>query len=70
MNAEAQYRNTDQARQRASGAIANAEFAVAMARCENKEGTDKNACIRQAQEALRAVAKAGQKTVAAGPGIR
>lgn len=69
MNAEAQYRNTDQARQRASSAIANAEFAVAMARCENNEGTDKNACIRQAQ-ALRAAAKVGQKTAAAGSGIR
>ena len=73
MNAEAQYRNTPQIRQKARIDIANAEFAVAAARCENSEGNDKNSCIRHAR-ALRAVAiaaaKDGEKTVAAGTGMR
>jgi hyperosmotically inducible protein len=67
--AEAHYRNTPQARQKASIDIANAEYGVAKARCEAKDGSDKEACIRLAN-ALRsfaiAEAKSGRKIVAAG----
>lgn len=51
MNAEAQYRNTDQARQRASSAIANAEFAVAMARCE--QGRHRQEHLHQASPGIK-----------------
>ncbi|OGB25352.1 MAG: hypothetical protein A3I66_02705 [Burkholderiales bacterium RIFCSPLOWO2_02_FULL_57_36] len=72
-NAEAQYRNTAQARQKTGTDIANAEYAVAKARCESKEGNDKSACIRHAY-ALRiaaiAAAKAAQTTANAGTGAR
>lgn len=67
MNAEAHYRNTAQARQQANMAIANAEFAVAKARCEIRQDNEKNVCIKQA-EATRVAAiksaKASQKTLA------
>lgn len=65
-NAEAHYRNTAQARQKADIDIANAEFSVAKARCEFKEGSDRQACLRQAEitrAAMIGAAKVGHKTV-------
>jgi hypothetical protein len=58
--AEAQYKNTPQARQKAATDIANAEYAVAKAKCESNEAGDKNVCIRRAN-ALRMVAIAEAK---------
>ncbi len=46
--AEAEYKNTREARLKASTDIANAEYAVAKAKCESMEGTEKNACLRHA----------------------
>jgi hypothetical protein len=59
-NAEAEYRKTPQARLKARTDIANAEYAVAKAKCESIGGGDKEACLREAN-ALRAVAIAEAK---------
>ena len=67
--AEAQYRNTAQARQKAATDIANAEYAVAKARCESTEDNDKSACVRYAnalRSAAIATAKDHQKTTELG----
>lgn len=67
MNAEAHYKNTAQARQQANMAIANAEFAVAKARCETTQDNERNVCIKQAEATRIAAiksAKANQKTLA------
>jgi hyperosmotically inducible protein len=62
--AEVQYRNTAQARLKASIDVANAEYRVAEAKCQSHADNEKKFCIRQAN-ALRSVAianaKAGQK---------
>lgn len=62
--AEAEYKNTAEARLKASTDIANAEYAVAKAKCESMEGMEKNTCLRQAN-ALKIVtifeAKAAQE---------
>ncbi len=47
--AEAKYRNTAQARQKARTDIVNAEYRVAEARCQSQDGNVKNVCIRQAK---------------------
>jgi hypothetical protein len=60
--ADVQYRNTAQARQKASIDIANAEYRVAEAKCQDQDGNEKNVCIRQAN-ALRAVAIGNAKAV-------
>lgn len=67
-NAEAHYRNTPQVRQKVNIDIANAEFSVARARCETRQGSDRLACMQQAEIARAAVigaAKVGNKTVTA-----
>ena len=60
MNAEAHYKNTAQARQRANIAIANAEFSVAKARCEFRQDNEKNFCIKQAETTRVAAIKSAQ----------
>lgn len=65
-SAEARYKNTAQARTKASTDIANAQYAVAKARCEDKQDNDKDACLRYAVAAhAMALAQAKSGTVMA-----
>ena len=66
-NAEAQYKNTEKARQDAAITAAHADYDVAKEKCDDKKGTDKDVCIKEAKAAeTKAVsdAKATQKVAA------
>lgn len=67
-DAEAQYKNTDKARRDAKIAFAEADYAVAKAKCDALKGNDKDVCIKEAKAAetrATADAKATQKVAAA-----
>ena len=66
-NAEAQYKNTDKARQDAIITAAKADYDVAKEKCDDKKGNDKDVCIKEAKAAeTKAIAdaKATQKVAA------
>ena len=66
--AEANYKNTEKARSDATIAAAEADYDVAKARCDAKNGNDKDVCIKEAKAAetkAKADAKANQKVAAA-----
>jgi len=66
-NAEAQYKNTDKARQDAVIAGAKADYDVAKEKCDDKKGNDKDVCVKEAKAAeTKAIAdaKATQKVAA------
>jgi len=66
-DAEAQYKNTDKARRDARIDTAEAEYAVAKAKCGARTGNDKDVCIKEAKAAeakAKADAKATQKIAA------
>ena len=66
-DAEAQYKNTDKARQDAAIAAAKADYDVAKEKCDDKTGNDKDVCIKEAKAAeTKAIAdaKATQKIAA------
>ena len=50
-DAEAQYKNTDKARRDARIAAAEADYEVAKAKCDAKNGNDKDVCIKEAKAA-------------------
>jgi hypothetical protein len=62
--AQARYRDTPRARLDASIAEANADYAVARAKCGTKSGPDRRACIRTAralqQDAITAAMRANR----------
>ena len=60
--AEAAYENTPQARTEANMAIADADYAVAKAKCEAKDAAQKELCLKQAGSARsKAEAKASEE---------
>ncbi len=66
--AEAQYKNSDKARRDARINAAEADYAVAKAKCGTKVGNDKDVCIKEAKAVeTKAIAdaKATQKVAAA-----
>ena len=66
--AEAAYEGTPKARSRATSAIAEANYKVARARCDERTGNDKDVCIKVAKAGLtkaKADANANRKTVEA-----
>jgi hypothetical protein len=66
-NAEAQYKNTEKARQDAVIAAAKADYDVAKEKCDDRNGNDKDVCIKEAKAAeTKAIAdaKATQKVAA------
>jgi hypothetical protein len=66
-NAEAQYKNTDKARQDAAIAAAKADYDVAKEKCDDKKGNDKDVCVKEAKAVeTKAIAdaKAAQKVAA------
>jgi hypothetical protein len=66
-NAEAQYKNTEKARQDAAITAAHANYDVAKEKCDDQKGNDKDVCIKEAKAAeTKAVAdaKATQKIAA------
>jgi hypothetical protein len=66
--AEAQYKSTPRARASARTAIANAEYEVAIAKCDSQTGNEKDVCIKEAKAAKIAFiadAKADKKVVTA-----
>jgi hypothetical protein len=66
--AEAQYKDSDKARRDARIAAADADYAVAKAKCDALKGNDKDVCVKEAkatQTAATADAKATQKVAAA-----
>jgi hypothetical protein len=67
-DAEAQYKNTPRAQASARKDIADADYAVAKAKCDGAAGNEKDVCIKQAKAAKVAAvadAKADKKTVEA-----
>ena len=63
-NAEATYKNTPKAREHAAHEIAEADYEVAKERCDDKNGNDKDVCVKEAKAAMtraQADAKAAQK---------
>ncbi len=63
-NAEATYKNTPKAREHAIHEIAEANYKVAKERCDDKNGNDKDVCVKEAKAAMtraQADAKAAQK---------
>jgi len=63
-NAEAQWKNTPKARERAQHEIAEADYQVAKERCDDKGGNDKDVCVKEAKAAMvkvQADAKASKK---------
>lgn len=66
--AEAQYKNTPRAKANARKDIADADYAVAKAKCDSAAGNEKDVCIKQAKAAKVAAvadAKADKKAVEA-----
>ena len=66
--AEAAYKGTPKARAHAIDEIAEANYKVAMERCDDRTGNDKDVCIKVAKAELtkaKADAKANRKTVEA-----
>ena len=66
-DAEAQYKNTDKARRDAKIDTAEADYAVAKAKCGARTGNDKDVCIKEAKAAevkAKVDAKATQKIAA------
>jgi len=59
-NAEAQYKNTEKARQDAAITAAKADYDVAKEKCDDKKGNDKDVCVKEAK-AAHAKAKADAK---------
>ena len=62
--AEASYKNTPKAREHAIHEIAEANYKVAKERCDDKNGNDKDVCVKEAKAAMtraQADAKAAQK---------
>lgn len=62
--AEAQWKNTPKARERAQHEIAEADYKVAKERCDDKGGNDKDVCVKEAKASMTKVmadAKASQK---------
>jgi len=63
-NAEAEWKNTPKARQRALHEIAEADYKVAKERCDDKRGNEKDVCVKEAKAAMTKVmadAKATKK---------
>jgi hypothetical protein len=60
--AEAAYKDTDRARQRAAKEIAEADYKVAKEKCDDLSGNPKDVCVQEAKAAL-AKAKADAKAV-------
>jgi hypothetical protein len=66
-NAEAQYKNTEKARQDAAITAAKADYDVAKEKCDDKKGNDKDVCVKEAKAVeTKAIAdaKATQKVAA------
>lgn len=66
--AEAQYKNTPRAQANARKDIAEADYAIAKAKCDSAAGNEKDVCIKQAKAAKVAAvadAKADKKTMEA-----
>lgn len=66
--AEAAYEGTPKARSRATSAIAEANYKVARARCDERTGNDKDVCIKEAKatrDKTKADAKAHLKSTTA-----
>jgi cytoskeletal protein RodZ len=67
-NAEAEYKNTDKARRDAKIDAAEADYDVAKAKCDAKNGNDKDVCVKEAKAVetkAKADAKANEKVAAA-----
>jgi len=67
-NAEADYKNTDKARRDAKIDAAEADYDVAKAKCDAKNGNDKDVCVKEAkaiETKAKADAKANEKVAAA-----
>jgi hypothetical protein len=67
-SAKVQYKGTRQAHANARIAVANADFAVAQAKCENHTGNKKEVCLKEAaaaKVAIKANATADKKIIAA-----
>ena len=63
-NAEAAWKNTPKARERAQHEVAEADYQVAKERCDDKGGNEKDVCIKEAKAAMTRVqadAKASMK---------
>jgi hypothetical protein len=66
--AEAAYKNTDKARRDARIAVAEADYAVAKAKCDALKGNERDVCVKEAKAAevkAKADAKATEKVAAA-----
>jgi hypothetical protein len=48
-NAEAQYKNTEKARQDAAITAAKADYDVAKEKCDDRKGNDKDVCVKEAK---------------------
>jgi hypothetical protein len=67
-SAKVQYKGTRQAHANARIAVANADFAVAAAKCESQTGNQKEVCLTEAaaaKAAIKANATAGRKIIVA-----
>ena len=66
--AEADYKNTPKAREKAAIAAADADYDVAKEKCDDKAGNDKDVCVKEAKAAYtkaKGEAKATEKSTAA-----